>query len=118
MKIALPIKPLSVNQAWQGRRFKTKECNQYCEDVLKLLPKAKKIEGWVEINYRFYLKNWKRTDGDNLIKTLQDCIVMAGYIDDDCKIMRYVIEKYPAKEDSIEFDIFPFRESGQAEGTI
>jgi Holliday junction resolvase RusA-like endonuclease len=49
--------------------------------------------------------NCKRTDGDNLVKILTDCIVQKGLIEDDRKIMRYVIEKYAAKEDRIEVEI-------------
>ena len=107
MRLSLPIKPLSINAAFQGRRFKTKEHNQYCKDVLTLLPKNQKIHGYVELRYRFYLKNWKMTDGDNLVKCLTDIIVKAEMIDDDRFIMRYVIEKFPG-DDRIEIDIAEF----------
>jgi Holliday junction resolvase RusA-like endonuclease len=106
MKMIIPIKALSVNAAFQGRRFKTKEHNQYCKDVLKLLPKNQKISGFVEISYKFYLVNWKRTDAGNLEKCLTDILVTGGLIDDDRYIMRYVIEKFPAEqEDWIQVEI-------------
>lgn len=113
MIIKLPIKPLSVNAAWQGRRFKTKECNQYCKSLLTLLPKNCKICGYIEMRYKFFLKNWKMTDGDNLVKVLTDVIVKAGIIEDDRKILRYVIEKYPADTDSIEIDIREYEKEGK-----
>lgn len=116
--IKLPVKPLSINAAFQGRRFKTKECSAYCSEVLKRLPSNQSMGGYVEIYFRFYLKNWKMTDGDNLVKVLTDCIVQKGIIDDDRFIMRYVIEKYPAKTDSIEVDIVRFNEKEKADGTI
>lgn len=112
----LPIKPLSINAAFQGRRFKTKECNQYCKDVMTLLPKGKLTEGLVEVRYLFCLTNWKMTDGDNLVKVLQDCIVKAKLISDDRKIMRYVIEKWPAKENSIVVEIVPYNQTARACG--
>ena len=105
MRFALPIKPLSVNKAYQGRRFKTKEHNQYCKDVAILLPKGRKISGFVKITYDFFLTNWKRTDGDNLVKPLTDVIVSCGLIDDDRFIMEYVIRKHSAKEDRIDICI-------------
>ena len=35
---ALMIKPLSVNEAWQGKRFKTNSYKSYEKDVMRLLP--------------------------------------------------------------------------------
>ena len=69
------------------------------------LPKNKKECGYVEVHYKFYLKNFKRTDGDNLVKCLTDIIVANGLIDDDRFIKKYVIEKFAAKEDKIEIEI-------------
>ena len=109
MKFTLPIKPLSINAAFQGRRFKTKAHNQYCRDVALLLPKNQKICGYVDVKLTFCLKNWKMTDADNLVKCLIDVIVSAGLIDDDRFIMRYAIEKKAAKEDSIEVDITEYQ---------
>lgn len=105
MNITLPLKPLSINAAFQGRRFKTKECNNYCKDLDILLPDHEQIKGFVEIHYKFHLVNWKRTDGDNLIKILTDCIVKKGIIEDDRKIMKYIIEKIPSEKDIIEIEI-------------
>ncbi len=108
IKLYLPMKPLSVNKAWQGKRFKTKECNAYCEECAWRLPKNTSISGLVQIHYWFHLKNWKKTDGDNLVKVLTDCIVNAGIIEDDRMIMRYIIDKIPAKTDGIHVSIDRF----------
>ena len=100
--IALLISPLSVNKAWQGRRFKSKYYKKYCEDVKELIPRnVKRFTGDVDIEYLFYLKYYKTTDADNLIKPLQDILVSAGVIEDDRKIIKYYIEKFPAKQSSI-----------------
>ena len=104
INIKIPIKPLSINVAFQGRRFKTKKCKQYEHDVFIHLPNNK-IKGYVKITYEFYLRNFKMTDADNLVKVLQDCIVKKGIIEDDRKIIQYMIYKYPAKENRIEIFI-------------
>ena len=113
MHIELDFKPLSVNAAFQGRRFKTPAHNQYCKDILTLLPKNKRVPGFVKIHYKFYLVNWKMTDGGNLEKCLTDVLTpskktgWAGVIDDDRFIMEYVISKHPSMKDRIEIEIEP-----------
>ena len=110
--LLLPVKPLSVNAAWQGRRFKTKAYKQYCQEIAVHLPKnVVKIGGLVDVKYRFFLRNWKLTDGDNLVKCLQDILVSNGFIDDDRYIMRFTVEKYPSKIDRIEVEIDPHWET-------
>jgi len=105
ININIPIKPLSINAAFQGRRFKTRKCKQYEKDVFIHLPKGVMIEGYISIMYEFYLKNFKMTDADNLVKVLQDCIVKQGIIEDDRKIVDYAIYKYPSSIDRIEIFI-------------
>ena len=39
MEVFLNVKPLSVNQCWQGRRYKTKAYKQYEKALLQILPK-------------------------------------------------------------------------------
>lgn len=36
--IRIPIKPLSVNEAWQGRRFKTVKYKAFLRSMMLLLP--------------------------------------------------------------------------------
>ncbi len=57
------------------------------------------ICGKIAVRYKFYLKNCARADYDNLIKVTQDIIVKKGWIEDDRKIYRAIIEKYPTKKD-------------------
>ena len=38
MNIKLHIKPLSVNQAWKGRRYKTDAYNRYETELMAMLP--------------------------------------------------------------------------------
>jgi Holliday junction resolvase RusA-like endonuclease len=103
-KLKIPIKPLTVNKVWQGRRFKTPLYKQYEKDCAWFV-KGRKIKGEVEIHYRFYLKYYATTDVDNLIKPIQDIIVKAGLIEDDRKIKLIIAEKFKAKEDRMEIII-------------
>jgi len=104
IKLEIPIKPLSINAAWKGRRFKTAQYKQYEIDLSWFL-KGRKIEGEVEIHYRFYLQNYAMTDASNLIKLLEDSIVKAGLIIDDRKVKRFTCEKFKSEDDKIEIII-------------
>ena len=105
MKITIPLKPVSVNEAWRGRRFKTKKHQQFCENFFLIAPKEKMIEGIIQIEYKFYLKNHKNSDYDNVIKITQDMLVKCGYIEDDRKIYKAIIYKIPSKKEYIEIEI-------------
>ena len=105
IELRVLIKPISVNDAWQGRRFKTPECKKYCEDLALILPRKECVTGRVQIEFKFYAKNHASVDYDNLIKVTQDVLVKKGYIEDDRKIYRAIIEKIPSKEDFFEFKI-------------
>lgn len=83
--IEVPIVPLSVNQAWKGRRYKTDKYKKYENDVLILLPKRKinsisKLS--VDITYSF---SSKASDVDNPTKLILD-ILQKKYFFDDCAI--------------------------------
>lgn len=108
MKISIPIKALSINEAFYGRHIKTQKCRDYENDLWKILPKHKMIEGIVQIHYKFYLKNHSRTDIDNLVKVTQDILVKKGYLQDDRKIYKAIVEKIPSKEDRIEITLDSF----------
>lgn len=111
MKIVLHAKPLSTNRLFQGRRFRTKEYDAYEEEIGFLLPRQRPQEPpgtTLEVRYALYLKNHKRTDGDNCVKALTDILVKTGFIEDDRYIYRYVIEKHPSKTDRIEVEILPY----------
>ena len=109
--IKIPLKPLSVNKAWQGRRFKSSYYKQFEKDISKLLPRARKtMKEEIEIHYTFYLKNYKLSDVDNLIKPLQDQLVAKGYFKDDRQIVFLTAEKIKSIEDKIEVEIISYEE--------
>lgn len=108
MKIELPVKPLSNNKMWQGRRFKTDDYLLYEQEVYFSIRGGLRLEGNVEVWYRFYIKNDKLTDCDNLIKPLQDILVKRGVIEDDRKIIAFHAEKFHSDVHKIEIEILPY----------
>jgi Holliday junction resolvase RusA-like endonuclease len=105
-KIIIPIKALSINACFQGRRFKTKECKQYDRDLQLLLPKMKIEAEFYAIRYKFYINTFKGSDLDNLIKVLQDNLAAKGIIRDDRYITQIWAEKIESKQNKIEIEIY------------
>lgn len=70
--IAFDIKPLSVNEAWQGKRYKTPKYKKYEKDLLLILPKLQMPKPPYVIIYEFGITS--QSDFDNPIKPLQDIL--------------------------------------------
>jgi Holliday junction resolvase RusA-like endonuclease len=95
--LEIPYKPLSVNEAFMGRRFNTKKKTEYEKAV------SSHIRNWrlddviapYEIHFRFYIP--KAQDYDNCIKCTQD-ILMEHFNINDKDIYKAVIEKIPVKK--------------------
>ena len=100
------IKPLSVNDAWGGRRYKTPEYKVYEEELLWILPRCKVPEGKLEVYYEFGLSS-KNADYDNCIKQFQDCIAKKYGFNDkniyDARIKKVDVEK---GKEYIKFEIY------------
>jgi len=73
MDIIYNIPPLSVNQCWKGRRFKTKQYLAYEQELLLTLPIQQLPEPPYKIYFEFGFSNFN-SDWDNPIKPLQDII--------------------------------------------
>ena len=102
----LDIKPMSVNEAWQGKRFKTKKYKQYEQECLLLLPRKVEIpEGKLKVSLFFGFSS-KLADADNPVKCFID-ILQKKYNFNDNKIYEYSISKVDVKkgEEFIEFKI-------------
>lgn len=67
----IQIKPLSVNEAWKGRRYKTPKYNKYQADVMFLLPRIKIPEGKLRVSFEFGFSN-PASDLDNPCKMIMD----------------------------------------------
>ena len=103
----LKIKPLSVNQAWQGKRFKTPEYKRYEREILFMLPSLKVPEGKLKINIKFGLSS-KNADIDNPVKCFVDCL-QKKYKFNDRHIYKMSLEKVDVKKGAefVEFEIIP-----------
>ena len=104
-EIIVNLPPLSINKAWQGRRYKTKEYNNWLKDGLRLLPKREMIIDDVEIELTFYMKYPKKSDVDNPIKTCLDLIVKKGYLKDDVQVQSLHIYKEKSENEMIKIVI-------------
>jgi len=85
------IKPLSVNEAWKGRRFKTPTYNKYIKDMLLILPPLKVSDSKLELEVTFGLSN-RAADIDNPLKCFIDCL-QKKYGFDDKMIYRLIVNK-------------------------
>lgn len=92
------IKPLSVNQAWQGKRFKTSLYKKYENDVLLLLPKIKIVPPPYRLNLVLGFSN-KASDIDNPVKLILD-ILQKKYGINDKHIEVLHIEKQIVKKNN------------------
>ena len=97
MVINLDVKPLSVNQCWQGRRFKTKAYKQYEKALLTLLPEIEfTYKDDLEINIVFGFSS-KTADIDNPLKPILD-ILQKKYGFNDRSIYRVTVDKVITKK--------------------
>ena len=77
----IKIKPLSVNCAWRGRRFKTKAYKQYEINLLKLLKQQKVPSGRLKLTIEAGLSN-KCQDVDNILKPFIDVLQKKHHFND------------------------------------
>lgn len=108
--LKIDAKPLSVNAAWKGRRFKSGDYKEFEIEVGYLLPRPKKAlpKGThIEVHFRFYLTNAASTDYDNLIKPIQDILVKNGFIEDDRYVYYASQRKIASDKNYIEVEIRP-----------
>lgn len=98
-RIKIDIDPLSVNSAFQGRRFKTPKYNDWITEGLWILKGMEKQKKPYKIRIQFYMS--KLMDIDNPIKALLDLLVKAEIIEDDRYIEELYVKKIVSKEKKI-----------------
>ena len=91
LKIKVNIKPLSVNEAWKGRRFKTDKYKAYEKELLYRLPRIDIPKPPYKFSYEFGFSNIQ-SDLDNPVKILQD-ILQKKYGFNDRDIYEAIIKK-------------------------
>ena len=100
------IKPLSVNEVWQGKRFKTPAYSKYERDVLFMLPKIQVPNSELALTLRVGYSN-KASDIDNCVKPFID-ILQKKYGFNDSQIYELHVYKYVVAKGS-EFIEFEFQ---------
>ena len=93
---------MSVNAAWQGKRYKTNEYKSYERSLLYILPQLEIPKPPLKIYFEFGIS--KTTDYDNPIKPLQD-ILQKRYGFDDKDIEEAHIRKKVVKKGNEYFKI-------------
>mgnify|MGYP000461652879 CR=1 FL=1 len=91
MQGRIDLRPMSVNEAWQGRRFKTSGYKSFEEACLYLLPRLQLPKPPFEVQYVFGFSN-KLADLGNPEKLITD-ILCKKYGFNDKDIYRMVLEK-------------------------
>jgi len=100
-------KPLSVNQAWQGKRFKTPIYKDYESAMLLMMPKGKiDTDDMLRVEFFFGFSN-KASDLDNPVKLLMD-IAQKKYGFNDKNVFELNIRKCLVKkgEEFIDMGIY------------
>ena len=85
------IKPLSLNKAYSGRRFKSKELEMYKKELSYLLPKKSKLTGELSVKIVFGFSS-KGSDIDNCVKCFLDAL-SENYGFNDNRVYKLEVEK-------------------------
>ena len=105
----LKLKPLSVNEAFKGTRFKTKAYKAFISDVFNLLPKRKlpKLPEKAKLfaHYRWGFSS-VLSDNDNPTKPFQD-VLFERMPNDDRDVVFTILEKHivPKGKEYIDFHV-------------
>ena len=105
LRLELEGLPPTVNHMHinaRGRRFRSQECIDYQDYVIAEISRYRTGEwpfsGRVSLTLIFTAPNKRRWDIDNRVKSIQDCLAMAGIIKDDSQIdSLWVVRRYGKK---------------------
>ena len=100
------VKPLSVNEAWKGRRYRTDKYKDWKQNLLYLLPKSKMcFSGNLKI-YVLFAFSSKASDIDNPLKPFIDTLC-TKYGFNDNQIQELIVYKKVTQKNKeyIEFEI-------------
>ena len=99
------IKPLSVNKAWQGRRFKTNEYKTFEKEMMLKLKPIEIPEGPLCVSFVFGFSN-KASDIDNPLKPAIDILQKKyGFNDNRIYSLEVVKEIVQKGKEFIHFNI-------------
>lgn len=97
------IKPLSVNSAFQGRRFKTPKYKAFEKELLLKLPTSVELFKKMELHIVFGFAR-KSSDLSNPLKLTED-VLSKKYGFNDNQIYKICLEKVVGKGEFIEFEL-------------
>lgn len=103
----IDIKPLSVNECWKGRRFKTDKYKAYAFELKSKLKPFKLPKSKLSISITVGFKN-SLSDVDNVLKPFLD-ILQDKYKFNDRDIYELSIRKEVVKKPYIEFEIKEYK---------
>jgi hypothetical protein len=107
----IEVKPLSVNDVWKGKRYKTDAYKAFERKLMLILPKKIDLpEPPFEIHLRWGF-SCSSSDWDNPIKPFQD-VLQKKYKFNDKLIKKGIVEavSVPKGQEFIEFNIIHFEE--------
>jgi Holliday junction resolvase RusA-like endonuclease len=106
----IKIKPLSVNDSWQGKRFKTPEYKAYEVEMLYKLPPLNIKADFLHISIEFGFSS-SRSDIDNPVKPLLDIFQKKyGFNDSSIYLLSIKKNKVEKGNEYINFEIKEYDE--------
>lgn len=108
MNYKLQIKPLSVNEAFRGKKYRTDKYDSFIKNCLLQLPKTIDIpdSSNIKLAIEFGFSS-KASDIDNCCKTFIDCLVKKYKVDDRFLYELHVFKAIvPKGSEYIKFKIY------------
>lgn len=103
--VLIEVKPISVNECWQGRRYKTEKYKDWREEAYFCTRHSlKKPVGLCNLEIAFYVPSLGM-DLDNMIKPVLDSLQDSQVLKNDKLVMRIVAEKIKSNKPRIEVTI-------------
>ena len=101
-EIAVKMKPLSVNEAWQGKRYKSDAYEAYQTEMLLRLPPGRIPDPPYRVYYEFGFSN-RQCDFDNPCKPLGDILQKKYGFNDNAIYEAHIVKRIVRRGDEYIF---------------